>query len=46
MSDYCKCKYCRYVDPSERSGCKWHCEWIGIYVDPEELTECSHFVSA
>lgn len=40
---YCKCKYCQYVDPSERSGYKWHCDWYRIYVDPDELQECRHF---
>ena len=27
----------------ERSGHKWYCEWYRIYVDPDELTECSHY---
>ena len=42
-SNYCHCKYCRYVNSGERSGYKWYCEWYRIYVDPDELTECSHY---
>ncbi len=43
MSNYCHCKYCRYVNSGERSGHKGYCEWYRIYVDPDELTECSHY---
>lgn len=43
MTNYYHCKYCRYVNSGERSGHKWYCEWYRIYVDPDELTECSHY---
>lgn len=45
MDYYCKCKYCQYTDPSERSGCKWWCEWYRQYFDPEKLQECKHYKS-
>ncbi len=43
MSDYVKCRYCRFCNSSETSGCKWYCEWHKIYVDPDDVTECSHY---
>ncbi len=42
--DYrCKCCKCRYIDPSDRDGCKWYCEYYRTYEDPDELKECRHF---
>ena len=29
MDYYCKCKDCNYIDPSEKSGYKWYCEYYG-----------------
>ncbi len=46
MSSYCKCKYCKYVNPSETDGHKWYCELFHIYVDAEELTECDEYREA
>lgn len=40
MDNYCKCKNCKYCDPSERNGYKWYCEYYRIYVDPDEVQEC------
>ncbi len=39
----CKCKYCIYCNTSERNGYKCYCEWHRTYVDPDELTSCSHY---
>lgn len=39
---YCKCKNCRYTDPSIRSGYKWYCTYRGVYVDPDEVRECRY----
>ena len=30
---YCKCKKCKYIDPTETSG----------YKDPDEVKECRHY---
>jgi len=46
MDYYCKCKDCKYIDPSERSGCKWYCEYYGRYEDPDKLQECKNFKKA
>ncbi len=43
MDDYCKCKDCKYVDPTERDGYKWYCELHKIYVDPDEIQECKSY---
>lgn len=46
MGAYVKCKYCKYLDTSERSGInnyKCYCEWYRIYVDPDEVSDCSHY---
>ncbi len=45
--DYrCKCEKRKYVDPSERNGYKWYCEFFRWYVDPDEAHECKHFKKA
>lgn len=41
--DYCKCKKCKYIDPSERSGCKWYCEYYRTYENPDEVRECKAY---
>ena len=43
MDEYVKCKYCKHCNSSERKGCKWYCEWYGMYVDPDEVSECKHY---
>ena len=43
MSDYCKCKNCKYIDPSETNGYKWYCELNRRYEDPDEVQECSDY---
>lgn len=43
MSEYCKCKGCKHIDPTERSGYKWYCTWYRSYEDPDEIRECSHY---
>ena len=43
MSEYVKCKYCRYCNTSEKDGYKCYCEWYRTYVDPDEVSECSHY---
>lgn len=44
MSDYyCKCKDCKYVDPTEKDGYKWYCEYHGWYVDPDKVHECKQY---
>lgn len=45
MSDYCKCKDCRHIDPSNKYGYKWYCTWYRSYEDPDNVHECSHFES-
>ncbi len=43
MENYCKCKNCRYSDPTERKGHCWYCDWYGTYEDPDEVKECDHY---
>lgn len=43
MDDWCKCKNCKYVDPSERRSYKWYCEYYETYEDPDEVKECKYF---
>ena len=43
MDDYCRCKDCRYCDPSERDGYKWYCEYHKTYEDPDKLQECRNY---
>ena len=43
MSDYCKCKNCKYLDTSERKSYKYYCEWYMTYEDADKLTECKHY---
>ena len=43
MSDYCKCKDCKYCDTKNKDGYKIHCEWYGTYEDPDEVKECRHY---
>lgn len=38
-----KCKYCLYCNSKETNGYKWYCECLGIYVDPDEVSDCSHY---
>ena len=39
---YCKCKDCKYADPTEKSGYKWYCEYYKSYEDPDEVRECKY----
>lgn len=41
--DYCKCEKCKYIDPSERSGYKWYCEYYRTYEDSDEVKECKNY---
>ncbi len=43
MDYYCKCKNCKYIDPSERDGYKWYCEIYNRYEDPDEVQECRDY---
>ncbi len=44
MTDYyCKCKGCKYADPTERSGYKWYCTEYRTYEDPDKIRECRRF---
>jgi len=45
MADYwCKCKNCKYADPTEKSnGYKWWCEEYRDYNDPDEARECKRY---
>lgn len=43
MENYCKCKNCRYSDPTEWKGHCWYCDWYGTYEDPDEVKECEHY---
>lgn len=43
MDYYCKCKYCKYINPNERKSYKWYCEYYGCYEDPDVLRECKKF---
>ena len=36
------CGSCRYYNGRERSGDKGHCDYIGIYVYPDDMA-CSHY---
>ena len=40
---YCKCKKCKYIDPTETSGYKWYCEYYKTYEHPDEVKECRHY---
>ena len=40
---YCKCKGCKYIDPTERDKYKWWCEYYKSYEDPDEVKECKHY---
>lgn len=40
---YCKCKNCKYVDPTERKGYKWYCSSYGSYEDPDKIRECKRY---
>ena len=37
------CRNCKYYDENETSGAKGYCDYIGIYVYPDDRT-CSHYV--
>lgn len=42
--DYsCKCKKCKYIDPTERNGYKWYCTYHGTYEDPDAVQECKDY---
>lgn len=42
--DYsCKCKKCKYIDPTERNGYKWNCTYHGTYEDPDAVQECKDY---
>ncbi len=43
MDYYCKCKKCKYIDPTERDGYKWHCDYYNRYEDPDEIKECKYY---
>lgn len=43
MSDYCRCKDCRHIDPNDKNGYRWYCTWYHGYEDPDAIHECSHF---
>jgi len=46
MSDYrCKCKACKHLDPTEKSGYKEYCTRYGTYEDPDEVRECRAYES-
>lgn len=40
---YCKCKNCKYVDPTDRKGYKWYCTSYGCYEDPDQIKECKRY---
>ena len=40
---YCKCKKCKYIDPTEKEGYKWYCEYYERYEDPDEVKECKYY---
>ncbi len=44
--DYCKCKGCKYADPTEKKGYKWYCECYKTYEDPDKIRECKSFKKA
>lgn len=43
MDYYCKCKKCEEIDPTERDGYKWYCQFRGTYEDPDEVKECKYY---
>ena len=43
MDYYCKCKTCEEIDPTQRSGQKWYCEYYRTYEDPDVVRECKHY---
>jgi hypothetical protein len=43
MDDYCKCKDCEYIDPTEKSGYKWYCTYYNTYEDPDKVQECRYY---
>ncbi len=45
MGEICRCKYCRYIDPTETTcyGKKWYCTEYGTYEWPDEVRECNRF---
>lgn len=45
MSDYCKCKDCKYCDPSETTsyGEKTYCDYYHTYEYPNEVRECKAY---
>ena len=40
---YCKCKSCRYIDPTERNGYQWFCTYYKTYEDPDKVHECKYY---
>ncbi|NLW70278.1 MAG: hypothetical protein GX061_04275 [Eubacteriaceae bacterium] len=45
--DYCKCKGCKYADPTQReSGYKWYCEAYRTFEDPDKIRECKKYKRA
>ena len=46
MADnYCKCRDCKNIDPTERSGYKWYCTEYHSYEDPDTIRECRRYES-
>ena len=44
MADYyCKCKACKYADPTVRDKYKWYCTEYKTYEDPDIVRECRRF---
>ena len=43
MDYYCKCKKCEEIDPTERDGYKWYCQFRKTYEDPDEVKECKYY---
>lgn len=43
MDYYCKCKDCEEIDPTVRSGYKWHCQEYRTFEDPDEVKERKRF---
>lgn len=47
MADnYCKCRNCKHIDPTERSGYKWYCTSYHSYEDPDLVRECRRYEDA
>ncbi|MCR5185944.1 MAG: hypothetical protein K6D97_02360 [Clostridia bacterium] len=44
FDNYCKCKGCKYIDPTEKKGYKWYCTYYKTYEDPDKVHECSKYV--